>query len=255
MIYYLFLAIVDIGFYISENWEGLTATTIATAFGIIVGKRIGSRIAFNYAMRVLGISHKSQLEKQIEWLIEQERGRGNIWIAATSKRLKLDIRPAFFKLSRMPSMKRYIVPFAALHTLLRRMNMSRKLLLMIFGAIVPVLSQFGLSLDPDTIVQVSMLIMSGILGQSWVDANGIGQYAPLKEKLKSVKLWTALGGSVLIVLNDYFMFGVSQDLLYWIAGIGSSFIFGKSAVSFFKAKNNAGGNYEPDYSKASETAE
>lgn len=120
----------------------------------------------------------------------------------------------------------------------RRKKMSRKLVMMLFGAIVMVLSQFGITLDPETIIGMGTLIISAILGQAVVDTNGVGQYAPLKEKFKSKKLWTALGGSVLIVLNDYYALGVSTEVIYWIVGLGVTFILGKSAVSVVQASKN-----------------
>lgn len=133
--------------------------------------------------------------------------------------------------------------------------MSRKLILMLFGAIVLTLSQFGITLDPDTIIGIGTLIISAILGQSVVDTNGVGQYAPLWIKLKSKKFLTALGGSLLIVLSDYFSLGIPPDVIYWVVGIGATYILGKSAISVVQASKNAGGTPNVDYSKADNTSE
>jgi hypothetical protein len=81
--YYILLAIVDIGFFLAENWKELTATAIASGIGIILGKRIGAKLAVNQIMKLLGIEHKSKLERKVDWLIELERGRGNVWSGNT----------------------------------------------------------------------------------------------------------------------------------------------------------------------------
>lgn len=121
--------------------------------------------------------------------------------------------------------------------------MSRKLIMLIFGAIVMTLSQFGITLDVDTIVGMCTLLISAIIGQSAVDTNGVGQYAPLKEKLKSVKLWTALGGSVLLIISDYYGLNISETVIYLFSGVGASFILGRSVVSVAQASKNESNQY------------
>src|SRR5690554_5897383 len=85
MIYYLFLAIVDIGWYLWDNKLNLTFTLVASGIGVILGKRIGTRLAINYVLRTLGLEKKSTIERQVMWLIELERKRGNIWDVSMSK--------------------------------------------------------------------------------------------------------------------------------------------------------------------------
>lgn len=193
---------------------------------------------------------RNQRKIMEHWGIEGE------WSVPISKPYRLDFRTSLLKSFTSLQMAQFIARFTKLHTTLRRKNnMSRKLILMLFGAIVLTLSQFGITLDPDTIIGIGTLIVSAILGQSAVDTNGLGQYAPLKEKFKSKKLWTALGGSLFIVLNDYFKLGISADIIYWVVGIGVTYILGKSAVSVVQASKNAGGQPNVDYNASSETSE
>src|SRR5690554_6465258 len=99
MIYYLFLAIVDIGLFLSDNWKELTFTAVASGVGIILGKRIGLRLAFNQFTKMFGLEQKSTIEQKIDWLVELERGRGNIWSAERSS-LKRNIIGRSFRIRR-----------------------------------------------------------------------------------------------------------------------------------------------------------
>ncbi len=136
------------------------------------------------------------------------------------------------------------------HSLQRRMSMrskllSRKLWMTIIGSVILVLNQqLGWSLSADSLIGIGSLFMSFILGQSVVDTNGVGQFAPLIQKLKSSKLWVSLIGSILIILNDEYQWGMTADNIYVIVGIAVSFILGKSAVSVVQASKNAGGQNE-----------
>lgn len=84
MIYYIFLAVIDIGLFLKSNWKELSFTAVASGIGVIVGRRIGTRLAFHYALRIMGIRHKPTLERKVEWLIQQEEARGNPWNAESS---------------------------------------------------------------------------------------------------------------------------------------------------------------------------
>lgn len=64
--YYFLLALIDIGFYIAENWKQLTFTALASGIGMILGKRIGSRLAVRQIMKMLGLEKKSKTERQVE---------------------------------------------------------------------------------------------------------------------------------------------------------------------------------------------
>jgi hypothetical protein len=174
--------------------------------------------------------------------IMEDRGLGDQW---------RDGPKHGFKSTDLPNLKPLLLMFLKAmlnpksHYLRRKkiMSISRKLLMAVFGAIILVLNQqLGWSLDPDSIIGACSLIISFIIGQSIVDTNGLGQYAPLIEKLKSKKLWTALVGSIVIVLNDTYHWGMSADSIYMLAGTGVSFIIGKSAISVVKAKNAGGSN-------------
>lgn len=117
---------------------------------------------------------------------------------------------------------------------------SRKLWMTILGSVVIVLNQqLGIELSVDSIIGIGTLFMSFILGQSVVDTNGLGQYAPLLEKLKSSKLWVSIIGSFLIALNDEYQWGLSAENIYMLVGIAATFILGKSAVSVVQASKEA----------------
>src|SRR5690606_31560564 len=60
--YYFLMALVDIGFYIAENWESLTMNALFATIGVILGKRLGSRIVIKQMMKALGLEKKSKLE-------------------------------------------------------------------------------------------------------------------------------------------------------------------------------------------------
>jgi hypothetical protein len=247
MWYYFGLALFDVWVFLSDNWEQLTLNAAATGIGLILGKRLGVRLTVNYITKRFNLIRKSTHELQTEHH-EREIVKlgGQPWVVESkgSGRRTIGLKSPFGRKMKFPA------PIARLFTRLRateksiysrrKNNMSRKLILMLFGAIALTLSQFGITLDPDTIIGIGTLIVSAILGQSVVDTNGLGQYAPLKEKFKSKKLWTALGGSLFIVLNDYFKLGISADIIYWVVGIGVTYILGKSAVSVVQASKNAG---------------
>jgi hypothetical protein len=117
--------------------------------------------------------------------------------------------------------------------------LSRKLGMTILGSVILVLNQqLGWELNAESIIGIGSLFISFILGQSVVDTNGMGQFAPFLEKLKSSKLWVALIGSILIVLNDEYKWGMTADNIYIIVGMAVSFILGKSAVSVVQASKN-----------------
>src|SRR5690606_29993315 len=88
--YYFLMAMVDIIFFITENWKELTATAIASGVGIILGKRLGSRIVVKQFMKALGLEKKSKLERKVEWLLEQEGRRGNTWPGNTATSSNMD---------------------------------------------------------------------------------------------------------------------------------------------------------------------
>jgi hypothetical protein len=163
--YYILLAIVDIGFFLAENWKELTATAIASGIGIILGKRIGAKLAVNQIMKLLGIEHKSKLERKVDWLIELERGRGNVWGGNTGILSNTGAR----------SLKKL---FSSYYTALSRkgkgkMNKlkSRKFwIAVVSGVLLIVKEGMGIEVDSETVLAFAGIVATWILGESAVDA-------------------------------------------------------------------------------------
>lgn len=173
-----FYAFIEIGFYISNNWESLTATTIAATIGVILGKRVGSRIALNYALRLMGINHKSTLERKVEWLVEQERSRGNTWNAPISKPYKLDFRTNLLKSFTLSPMAQFTARFTKLRTYGRnkkmsflKSNLSKKLIVATVTILLAALNKkFELGMSDETILVIAGVAATYVAGQSHVDA-------------------------------------------------------------------------------------
>jgi hypothetical protein len=58
-----------------------------------------------------------------------------------------------------------------------------------------------------------------------------------KSKWFSKKLFVALVGVLIVILNDVLNLGVDADSLWQLAGILSSYLFGQSIVDYQKEKN------------------
>lgn len=52
----------------------------------------------------------------------------------------------------------------------------------------------------------------------------------LKEKLKSRKMWAAFVTGALIVANDAFQLGMSEETVKWVGGLAGAYILGQSGV-------------------------
>ena len=96
MMYYVFLSMIDIGIFIKDNWQELTFTVVASGIGMILGKRIGSRMAINYILKIMGLHKKSIIDQKVDWLISQEEARGNHWSLQPNGLKKVSI-PIFKK--------------------------------------------------------------------------------------------------------------------------------------------------------------
>lgn len=179
MLYYLFLAFIEIGLFLSDNWKELTFTAIASGIGVILGRRVGTRLAFNYALRLMGINHKSTLEKKVDWLMEQERKRGGEWIVSTSKPYKVSFRMNLFKRFTLLLMAQSIARFTKLHMRWRKKNMqkwkSRKFILAVGTGLLVVLNE-GLDLgwSNESVMYFVGIIATWILGESAIDMKRVG---------------------------------------------------------------------------------
>ncbi|MCX7570420.1 hypothetical protein OS242_10640 [Tumebacillus sp. DT12] len=52
----------------------------------------------------------------------------------------------------------------------------------------------------------------------------------MKEKLKSRKMWAVFVTGLLIVANDAFQLGMSEETVKWIGGLAGAYILGQSGV-------------------------
>lgn len=216
------MILLDLLFWICDHWEEVTLNSVLL---LLLRKFILSEVH-----KILYFNRDGEIEwmrKKLEGLTgEKWSGQLPIWKRVESRYIK---KYSLFSLAALEQKRRKQI-----------VAISRKLFMALFGAIIVVLNQqLGWSLDAESIYGAGSLIISYILGQSLVDTNGTGQFAPLLEKLKSKKLWAAVVGSIIIVLNDTFKWGMDANSIYMLAGTGVSFILGKSAISVVKA---AGGN-------------
>lgn len=166
--YYFFMALVDIFFYLVENWQQLTATAVASTVGIILGKRIGSQIAVKQFMKMLGLEKKSKLERKVDWLIKQEEARGNRWdgnIGTSSNMVQLSLK-------KLSSLSRAAT---GLKNKLRRIPMKdfltgkKKWLAFLLAVILNGLNDvLGLGMEPETINTITngatgYIVVEGVL--------------------------------------------------------------------------------------------
>lgn len=183
MIYYALLALAEIGFFLSDNWKELTGAAIASGIGVILGKRLGTRIAINYIMRTLGLHKKPKIEQQVAWLIELERGRGNIWSAErrTSRRsiIGQSFRSRWVTTFRVLSAKLFTRRTATHQLTLRgkksmnllKSNLSKKLTVTITATLLIALNdKFSLQMSQETIYVIAGIVATYVAGQSHVDA-------------------------------------------------------------------------------------
>lgn len=174
MWYYIFLATIDIGLFLADKWKELTFTAVATGVGVIFGKRIGSRIVFNQFIRRLGLEKKSELEQQVAWLIELERGRGNIWSASISKPYRLNINRLLLKRSIWSRMVRSIARYTKLHMRWRKKRMSkfksRKFWMSVISALLVIANEgLELGISSETVMTFAALIASFIFSEAYID--------------------------------------------------------------------------------------
>lgn len=59
-----------------------------------------------------------------------------------------------------------------------------------------------------------------------------------KSKWFSKKLFVALVGVLIIVLNDILKLGIDESALWQLAGVLGAYLFGQSVVDFQKEKQN-----------------
>lgn len=244
----------EVGWFLLENWEQLSVMLALSSVAFIIGKRIGVKLTVDYIVKTFRLQKKSALEQQVEHHEIQIRNLGGEpWNVA----LKVSKGASIGGSSRLRWATVFPAQFAGsfirqsvikLLISLRRMNMeklkSRKLWMAVLGGLILVINeQFGINLSNVTLANVAATIMAYIAAQAAVDTNGLGQFAPMIEKLKSHKLWATLIVSTVTILNDALGWGMSEVTIQWLVGIGITHILGKAAVSVVKASKDNSGEY------------
>ncbi len=176
MIYYVILAFIDLCMFVFDRWKELTFTMLASGAGVILGKRIGTKLAVNYIMKTLGMQQKPMSELQMEHH-ENEiiKLGGQPWIAPTSKPYRINIRRILFKRSMWSRMVRSIARFTKRYINLRRKKSmskfkSRKFILAVVGAILIILNEgLDMGISSETVLAFAGLIAVWISGESYVD--------------------------------------------------------------------------------------
>lgn len=251
MIYYLFLAIVDIGWYLWENKINLSVTLVASGVGVILGKRIGARIAINYIMRTLGLHKKPVIEQQVAWLIEQERGRGNIWSAErrTSKRniIGQSFRLRWVTTFRVLSAKLFTHRMATHQLTLRGKRNMKWLkpdkLTIILGVLITAANEyFGWTLDTANVGAFFFMLFTFFKQQEIIKIVRYANGLPVAFKINSTKLVFTVLGVLIVALDQVKGMGLGLPEIITIAGFVSGYNIKEGNEDVKKSEAEAQGN-------------
>lgn len=163
MIYYVILALIDIGLFFKDNWKELTFTAVASGVGVILGKRLGIRIAVDYFMKTFGLYQQSSIELQVAHHEQQIIKQGGTpWIAPISKPYRVNIHQLLSKRSILSRMAQSIARYTKLHMRWRKRRMKsfltgkKKWLAFLIAVAVNGLNEtLGLGISTDTVNNIT----------------------------------------------------------------------------------------------------
>jgi len=185
----LITILIDIGFYLHENWKVLSLQAVATFIALTVGKRWGIRFAVNYIYRAIGIRKKEidlrMLAEEVRWTRRHvERMVGEKWSVERGNLENRTHGKHSLYLWIMKYLARPVGSFTVrgatvLYTLLRRMNMnkfkSRKFWMAVISGVLVILNDgMDIGIDNQTVMAFAGIVMSFIFGEAYVDSKRTG---------------------------------------------------------------------------------
>jgi hypothetical protein len=172
MIYNVVLAFIDILIYFKEHWQDLAFPAAASAIGMVLGKRIGTRMAINYALKLMGIHQESIMEQQHKWLMKQEEARGNVWSSPKSglRIIQIPTLTTLYTLSQKVRIRLNRRRTKMLTKILKA-NLSKKLISVLVAFLVTSLNEkFNLNLSQNTVDLIIGLSAAHITLQTIIDS-------------------------------------------------------------------------------------
>jgi hypothetical protein len=251
--YYFILALVEIGIFLSDNWKGLTSTAIASGIGIIIGKRMGIRIAVKYFMKTFRLERKSADQQQLEhhekeivkmggtpWNVSMLQSAGN---GLDLKRLRISLKGgllARFAKCTTPQHQTY-------QSLRRNQKMSKWIkpdkLMIVIGMLITASNEyFGWALDTENVAAFFFMLFTFFKQQEIIKVVRYAYGLPVAFKINSTKLVFTVLGVLIVALDQVKGMGLGMPEILAIATFVSGYNIKEGNEDVKKSEAEAQGN-------------